>query len=340
MAPMDGYTDNAFRQNLIRYSKPDTMFTEFTSVEGICSGAIKPLEAFKYSPSEHPIVAQLFGTNPECFYKATIIALGLGFDGIDINMGCPAHVITSKGAGADLIRNPELSSRLAAAVKNAITDWKNGLSLNDLEIPGTTRQFIQQQNPGSETKPIKNPGFSIKTRIGYNKNEVNTWINHVAKMQPDTIILHGRTFAQMYAGSADWDAIGRAAGIAHDNNILLAGNGDIKTIEEGIGKCSTYNLDGFMIGRAALGNPFVFNKDSRSQSLKNILNSAISHVQIFAELQNQPFIKIRKHLVMYCKKFPGASDTRKQLMETENAKDVIKILMDLVREVDKMSTCK
>lgn len=328
LAPMDGCTDAPFRRILTKYGKPSIFITEFTSVEGICAGALKPLTAFIYDEEERPILAQLFGITPECFYKATIVTADLGFDGVDINMGCPSKNIAVKGAGAGLIQTPELAKKIIIQAKKAAKDWANGLKTEDLDLPDTIKEYVKNNRP--KNIPKKNLPISVKTRIGYNSNIVEEWIKNLLETEPACISIHGRTLKQMYTGTSDWEAISLAAKIIKKTNTLVLGNGDIKTIKQAKETTRKYNLDGVLIGRAALGNPFIFNPNHDPDSSEDItkkLTIAAEHSQYFEEMLKEiPFIHMRKHLAWYCRGFHSASTVRQKLMQTNNSAEVKTVL--------------
>jgi nifR3 family TIM-barrel protein len=323
LAPMDGITDAAFRKMVVSFCKPDVLFTEFTSVEGICAGALKPLNAFIYDEEEHPIVAQLFGTDPECFYKAFFVIADLGFDGIDINMGCPAKVITTKGAGAALIKTPELAAKIIISIKKAANDWANGKNIDEVNLPKTIIEYVTLKKPANVKRRLL--PVSIKTRTGYENDETEKWITFLSKHKPDALTLHGRYLAQMYTGLANYVSILKASKIAKEHEIIFLGNGDIKSIKDGREKAEQYELDGFLIGRAALGKPWIFSQKEINR--KDTFSAAIKHAQIYEILfQNMPFVAMRKHLAWYCKNFAGATEIRRKLMATNNTTQVKELL--------------
>lgn len=327
LSPMDGITDAPFRQIIVECGKPDILFTEFTSVEGINAGATKNLTALFYSKQEKPIIAQLFGTDPECFYKAFFLVAELGFDGVDINMGCPAKNITAKGAGAGLINNPKLAVKIIKISKKASKDFSEGKRLKDIDLPDTIKQFAKLHKPKRITKS-KIP-ISVKTRIGFNKNETKTWIPTLLETTPSAITIHGRTLKQGYGGTADWEAIAESANIAKNSKTLILGNGDIKSLTEAKSAAKKYNLDGVLIGRASLGNPWIFSP-APPPPLKEILQTAVKHAELFEKtFPDTPFIHMRKHLAWYCKGFTGASKIRQKLMRANSAKEVKKILWNI-----------
>jgi len=245
LAPMADITDIAFRQIVAKYGKPDVFFTEFVSCDGLCSEqGRKHLEKnlLQYTEKERPIVAQIFGSKPENFEKSARIIADLGFDGIDINMGCPQKNILKQGAGSELINNPKLAKEIIRATKKgAKSTDKQGLSV-----------------------PV-----SVKTRIGYNKNEIEKWIPEILKEKPVALTIHGRTKKEMSKVPADWKQIKRVREIRDEmkSKTLIIGNGDVKNISEGKERVKETGVDGIMIGRGIFENPFLFANKSAEKSL-------------------------------------------------------------------------
>jgi tRNA-dihydrouridine synthase len=181
---------------------------------------------------------------------------------------------------------------------------------------------VREENP---RKPIP---LSVKTRLGFNQDIVEEWIGILAETPLSAISLHGRTLKQMYAGNANWESIARGAKIAHAKNIVILGNGDIHSMEQGKEMANKYGADGFLIGRAALGNPGIF--AGHELTLDERINTTLKHVELFANFfPNQPFVAMRKHLAWYIKSFPGASEIRQALMQCNHASEVKEILMNL-----------
>jgi nifR3 family TIM-barrel protein len=324
LSPMDGISDAAFRIIMSKYGKPDVIFTEFVSVEGICAGATKPLSAFMYDETERPIVAQVFGSTPEAFYKAAFVVCELGFDGIDINMGCPSKNIASKGAGASLILTPDLAKKIVRHTKKGIEEWAKGRKIGEVGLPETIVTWVKKMQPKRPARKIL--PVSIKTRTGYNSNIVEEWVKHLLETEPANISIHGRTLKQMYGGNADWEAIGRAASIIGKTQTSVMGNGDIKSISEGRKKTEKYNLDGVLIGRAALGNPWVFT--DKEVSLEKKLAVAVEHARTHEKIfGKERFVPMRKHLAWYSRGFINASQIRQKLMQSSNADEVERILL-------------
>ncbi len=289
-APMSGVTDSAFRQILAKYGKPDVIFTEFVSCDGLCSeGKEKLLLQLGFNKSEKPIVAQLFGAIPKYFYKSAKLCQKLGFDGIDINMGCPDKDVIKQKAGAALIQDPDLASKIIKATKK-----------------------------GASSLPI-----SVKTRLGYNIIETEKWIGFLLKQDLVTITIHGRTKKQRYTGKVYWDEIKKAKKIAQKMSpeTLIIGNGDVKTLNEAYTLAERYSLDGIMIGRALLSDPFLFDKNSPVVSKK--IEILIEHAQLFEKLYpNRNFSDIKKFYKAYISGFTDASKFRLKLMEANNTKEL------------------
>jgi tRNA-dihydrouridine synthase len=330
LSPMDGVTDAAFRYITAKYGHPSVTFTEFIPVEGVCRGVLRLMDDFKYSEIERPIVAQVFGSNPESFYKVSFLVAALGFDGIDINMGCPDKSISLKqGAGAGLILKPQLAKEIVRACQAGITDFANGKKLADIGLPSALLHYVQSikgedEVPGGERVEIP---VSVKTRLGFDSVIIEDWVKDLLEAQPAVIIIHGRTLKQMYRDSADWDSIARAARIAQGSNILILGNGDIKDYQEALQKIEQYDVSGVLIGRASFGNPWVFNKNSNDHSTEEKLRVMVEQAQYFAQfLKNKPFVNMRKNFGWYCRGFEGASQLRTNLMEAVSLDDVTLIV--------------
>ena len=234
---MDGVTDAPCRTMHGLYGRPDVVLTEFTNVEGLWRGSDRIYRDFLYTPAERPVVAQIFGCEPAYFYKAAHVVCELGFDGLDINMGCPAKTITNRGGGAALIRIPDTAKAIIRAAQQGVRDWANGQSLEDLAMDPERIKRIRQMNeervrvwgdrPEIERRLIP---VSVKTRLGYDSVVITDWVQQLLELEPHVISIHGRTLAQHYKGEADWDAIASAAEIVRKTNTLIFGNGDIQSL--------------------------------------------------------------------------------------------------------------
>ncbi len=331
LSPMDGVTDAAFRYITDKYSKPDILFTEFTSVEGIAAGADKLLSAFVYHKSSTPIVGQIFGSTPSDFYKTAFVLAELGFDGIDINMGCPDPHVAKKGGGAGLIKTPDLAKEIIFATQNGSEDFASGIKIGKIGLPISITSWIKKykEKNNISTRKILLP-VSVKTRIGYDEIVTESWIETLLSTNPANITLHGRTLKQLYSGEANWEEIAKAAKLVKKTTTTLLGNGDIKSVDDAIEKISHYKTDGALIGRAAFGKPEIFS--SKEIALNEKLKIAIEHCEVFEKLTPElNFLSVRKHLAWYCKGFDNASDKRMALMLSSNSKEVRKIIESVVK---------
>jgi nifR3 family TIM-barrel protein len=296
LAPMANVTDAAFRRIIAKYGKPDVAWTEFVSVEGLLSeGRAKLLVDFWYAEAERPIVAQIFGSKPEQFTRVAAMVRELGFDGIDINMGCPDRGVERSGGGAALIKDPGLAVEIIAATKR-----------------------------GAEGLPV-----SVKTRLGYNENAMAEWLPRLLAAEPAALTLHLRTRQEMSDVPAHWELAGEAVAIrnAAGSDTVLLGNGDVPTVAEARAKISSSGLDGVMIGRGIFGNPWLFSEQIPTVFQK--LSVMLEHTDLFQELfhSDQPgrlksFDVMKKHYKAYANGFDGAKELRGKLMQAENAAEV------------------
>jgi tRNA-dihydrouridine synthase len=310
---MDGVTDAVARQMAVRHGRPDVTVTEFVSVEGLTHGAVALLEDFRYEEGERPVVAQLYGVEPPAFRESAAIATALGFDAIDVNMGCPASSVARRGAGAALIQTPDRAVEIIRAVRAGIADWANGGSLDDLVGHRKVRRVVREMAARFGDASRRVIPVSVKTRIGYDDVVVERWVGELAGEEPVAITLHGRTLKQMYSGSADWDAIGRAAETLRGSGILVLGNGDLRDRTAAVARGRDYGLDGALIGRATKGNPLAL--AGLVADVPTRLTAAIEHAELFERVfPTRPFVAARKHLHGYARGFEGAGELRKGLM--------------------------
>ncbi len=321
LAPMDGVTDASFRHMACKYGKPSVVFTEFTNVEGLAHGATTMLKAFWYEEAERPVVAQIFGVEVEAFYEATVMLASLGFDGVDVNMGCPVNKVAKQGSGAGLIQTPDLAKKIIRTCQKAAKDWANGISLEEAGVhPEIIRECARRADlPASPRRLLP---ISVKTRIGYSAPVTETWIKHLLETKPAAITLHGRTLKQLYSGQADWEEIAKAAALVGPTQTVFLGNGDLKTMAEARAKIAEIKgLDGVLIGRATFGNPWFFS--DHSPTAAELISAIIEHSHYLqTQFPDQHFDTLRKHLAWYCHSFPGARALRGQLMMAKNAEEV------------------
>lgn len=330
LSPMDGVTDFPFREMTKKYGQPSIIYTEFTSVEGVCHGAKQLLKDFLYGEIQRPIIGQIYGTTPDFFRQTAIILCQLGFDGIDINMGCPAKNVAHSGAGAALIQTPKLAQEIIRATQQGVQDWLNGQTVRNCQnvtdeialaiearekmLPMAVRQLQK-----TRTLPI-----SVKTRIGYGTPVISEWIPTLLEMAPAAIALHGRTLKQQYGGQANWELIGEAAQLTSKTETLLLGNGDVKTLVDAQEKVATYQLQGVLIGRAAMGNPFVFAPD-KTPATSDLMKIALAHAELFESTYRQDpkynFLPMRKHLGWYVHDIEHAAKIRQEIYQCNSSQD-------------------
>jgi tRNA-dihydrouridine synthase B len=326
LAPMDGVTDGLYRYIQATVAKPHLMMTEFTCVEGIAHNAVKLLKDFEYNDVERPIVAQVFGTDIESYYQTAIVVCELGFDGIDINMGCPSKNVSGRGAGAALIKTPDLAKEIVRATQAGVKDYADGV--RGIEDIGLKQKMIEAIKAASIIhQPIERRMIpvSIKTRIGFDKIIAEEWTSHILEVEPAALGLHGRTLKQMYAGLADWDAIGRATKLIKQTKTIAIGNGDVQSVADAHEKCERYGVDGVLIGRATFGNPWIFS--GTDGTLEQRCELAVSHSQAYEKkFPQSPFFPMRKHLGWYIKGHSKAKEVRKLLMQANSSEDVKEIL--------------
>lgn len=297
LAPMADVTDVAFRRVIARYGKPDVFWTEFVSADGLAlappEGRKKLLESFKYSPNEHPIVAQIFGSDPKNIKEAAALCEELGFDGVDINMGCPDRSIEKQGAGAAMIKAPELAQKIILAAQD-----------------------------GAPKIPV-----SVKIRLGYNSDDMENWLRTLLAVNPAVVTIHARTRREMSKVPAKWDRIATAVKIRDEvgSDALIFGNGDVFSLDEATARAKETGCDGIMIGRGIFGNPWFFS--GRIPTTEEKLEVLIEHAHAFNELiQHKSFAVMKKHFKAYVEGFDGAKELRMKLMETNNADEVEKVI--------------
>ncbi|MDO8494744.1 MAG: tRNA-dihydrouridine synthase family protein, partial [Deltaproteobacteria bacterium] len=285
LSPMDGVTDFACRHITARHGKPAVIFTEFTTVEGMFHAPEKILQDFEYSEIERPIVAQIYGAEPNDFYRATHVVCELGFDGVDINMGCPSKAVVKRNCGAKLITVPDLAVKIIRSVAQGVLDWSRGQTLEDLKLPSRLIDTVYRMNVkrvGKEKPAAKFPiPYSVKTRIGYDQIVIESWMETLLAEKPAVISVHGRTLKQMYRGSADWNAIAKAKQVASQTPTLVFGNGDIAALEQAHERIRVSGVDGTLIGRAAIGNPWIFQNVVADRSLR--IKTALEHAAYFRQ---------------------------------------------------------
>ncbi len=299
LAPLSGVTDTVFRQIIARYGKPDVLFTEFVSCDGLCSqGREKLLPDLWYCEVERPIVAQIFGSRPDTFYRSACMVAELGFDGIDINTGCPDKSVEKQGAGAALIKNPELLC-----------------------------EIVRETKRGAGDLPV-----SVKTRLGYDSNVIEDWVGQILQSEPAVISIHARTRNEMSKVPANWESLTKAVNIRdrEQSSCLIVGNGDVTSLESAHQLARQSGVDGVMIGRGIFGNPWFFNARTmlRDQSTDARLKVLAEHARLFDETYRgcRNFAIMRKFFKSYVAGMPEAKTLRMSLMTANDANQVEEIV--------------
>lgn len=290
---MEGVTDFAFREIVSRYlPKPDILFTEFTNIDALNSdGFERTIPRFKFSKSQKPIVAQIWGTSPENFYKSAKLVESLGFDGIDINMGCPDRAVIKIGAGSALIENQSL-----------------------------VKEIIEATKKGAGKIPV-----SVKTRLGRKTIITNEWITFLLEQKIDALSIHGRTAKELSLSEVHWDEIKKAVEIKNkiSPETIIIGNGDVKSYSEAVDKHKEFGVDGVMIGRGIFSNPWVFEKVVKTHTFEETKEVLIKHLKL---CENEYTDEVKKFYKMYINNFNGASKLRAELMQTKSIDDALNIL--------------
>jgi nifR3 family TIM-barrel protein len=302
IAPMANVTDAVFRRMFAEVGRPDVFWTEFVSVEGLLSrGRAKLLPDLWYDEDEHPIVAQIFGGKPEQFEEVGPLIRELGFDGVDVNMGCPDRGVEKSGAGAALIKDPHRAREIIRALKRGVGDL-----------------------------PV-----SVKTRIGYSRDQIDEWIPALLEEDLAVLTVHLRTRAEMSDVAAHWDLAPRVVALRDRiaPQTLVLGNGDVDTLDVARENIASSGMDGVMVGRGIFGNPWFFT--GRTPALREKLERMVRHTELFearykSDASRGERIKnfdiMKKHFKAYVTGFDGAKELRIELMGAENAGEVKKIV--------------
>lgn len=329
VAPMADVTDAAFRKLISIYGKPDVMWTEFVSANGLMSGGREVLlRDLEYSEAERPIVAQLFSSDPKNIEGAAKLAAELGFDGVDINMGCPDKTIEKQGAGAAMIKTPEIAREIIRAAKR-------GIAAAGKDIP-----------------------VSVKTRVGYSDVQIKEWIPVLLSEDIAALSVHARTRKELSKVPAVWERLREVVALRDKlaPETVIIGNGDVTSLADGRARAALSGVDGVMVGRALFGNPWFFDESRevlatlpRKSLFRNIpilkklfdtrraapvsavrpitlherLTVLVEHTTLFEELLGdiKSFAIMKKHYKAYCTGFSGAKELRMELMEAKGLRE-------------------
>jgi len=303
LAPMADVTDASFRRVICKYGKPDVTWTEFVSADGLASPGREALQIdLLYTEAERPIVAQLFSAHSEKMRKASKLCAELGFDGIDINMGCPDKSIEKQGAGAAMMKNKKIAREIIQAVKDGIQDAG------------------------------KNIPVSVKTRVGYNKVQIDEWIPFLLEQDLDALTIHARTRKEMSLVPARWEHVKEVVAIRDQMKVKtkIIGNGDVRDLAHARELAKETGCDGVMLGRAIFGNPWLFAE--KVPTIKEKLRVMIEHTKLFEEILggHKNFALMKKHYKAYVNGFDGAKELRVRLMEADNAKEIEDIVSEFL----------
>lgn len=288
MAPMEDVTDVVFRQVIEEIAPPDVFFTEFANVEAVLHDETSRLV---YKKSKIPTVAQIWGVNPESFYKVAQIISDMGFSGIDINIGCPQRPEMKIGGCAALIDNPKLAAEIIDAARR-----------------GT------------------NLPVSVKTRIGLKEIQTEEWIGFLLSQNIDALTVHGRTAKEMSSVPAHWDEIAKAVSLRNQSKskTIIIGNGDVKSLQDAGYRAQETGVDGCMIGRGVFENPWCFSKSQTPILKSQKLNLLKRHVKLWQETwkNKKNFSVLKKYFKIYIRDFEGASELRAKLMNTNSLEEL------------------
>ncbi len=309
IAPMADVTDNAFREILAKYSTPDLSYTEFVSADGLAHPTgkkrlLRDLEYTKKQRKSSPVIAQIFSGKPDNIRQGAALVQKLGFDGVDINTGCPSRTINKQVCGAELIK------------------------IENRELAGELIQAVKEGAPKLDV--------ALKTRLGWNEIDMS-WITFLLEQNLDVLTIHLRTRKEMSKVSAHWELMSEIREMRDkiSPHTLLLGNGDIDTKEEAYQKISEHGIDGVMIGRGIFKNPLLFDAD-RVPSVKERYVLLKEHIKLFEAnfgptkrnmsefgKRIKSFYLMKKFLKVYINGFPGAKEVRNELMQINEPEDLL-----------------
>lgn len=290
LAPMEDVTDVVFRHVVADAAAPDVYFTEFTNSDSYChpDGKDSVRGRLTFTEDEQPIVAHIWGDNPDHFREMSIGMAEAGFKGLDINMGCPVPNVVRKGKGCGLIGRPEAAAELIQAAK------AGGL-------------------------PV-----SVKTRLGlYKTEEWHDWLKHILECDIANLSIHLRTKKEMSKVDAHWELIPEIKKLRDEiaPDTLLTINGDIPDRATGLELVRKYGVDGVMIGRGIFKNPYAFETEQKEHTPEELLDLLKLHLDLhdqYNETEERPYAPLHRFFKIYVKGFRGAGELRNQLMNTKS----------------------
>lgn len=315
LAPLDDVTDTVFRRTVANCAAPDLFFTEFVNADGLQSpGRQKLSKKLKFTPDEQPLIAQIWGKEPENFRKTAEqiadgtfaremgLPEGVNFAGVDLNMGCPQKTEVSNGTCSALINNRPLAGEIIEATREGLND----------KLP-----------------------ISVKTRLGFHEIDL-TWPELLLKKKLNMLTIHGRTRREMSKVPAHWDIIGRIKEMRDQlaPDTLLVGNGDVRDRSHGLELAQQYGVDGIMIGRGIFHDPFAFAEEGPwpSYTPEQRIKLYKSQVQLFADTwqhNERPIHTLNKFCKIYINGFDGAKEMREKLMQAHSADELLNMLNEL-----------
>ena len=293
LAPMEAVTDVVFRHVIEQAARPSLYFTEFTNATGWMHAGDRAIGGrLVKTDDENPIIAQLWGSDPVAMEKLSIHCKELGYDGIDINMGCPDASAIKGGGGAQMIRTPEVAAQMITAAK------KSGL-------------------------PV-----SVKTRLGYSSvDEWREWLRFILDQDVVALTIHLRTKKEMSKVDAHWELMSGIKALRDEvaPRTILIGNGDVRDRAHALELIDRTGIDGVMIGRGIFHNPFAFETEPRAHTREELLGLLGLQLDLYEKYKDhtgRPFDTLKRFFKIYIRDFEGASILRDQLMHTHSTDEV------------------